>query len=349
MILNFSNTYGNKTTEIETQKVDIKRICQITNYKNKKANELIKGDLTVNSGRGVSSILEGRNNYRHDSTVEMNANKFSVFTKIIGMDGNQNDLTQIDIANAHRDYISNKSIWKKLGVNYFGYDPNAAVARLEIKNGGTLRIDFETEKERQNNYNNHLYELNSGSYWENRGICPMYKKQEKPNRGFKEFADALAQRESRSNYKIMNRYGYAGRYQFGETALADAQFYNMPAKKEKLNSWNGSFTELAKECGVKTIQDFLKNPQAQDIAFKKYKQRQLKAIKSYDLEKYIGMYLKDCVVTESGLLAGAHLKGPKNVKRFLERGIDSTDAFGTHISEYIRNFANYDMSELYTD
>ena len=52
------------------------------------------------------------------------------------------------------------------------------------------------------------------------------------------------------------------------------------------------------------------------------------------------------IVTESGILAAAHLAGPGNVKRYLRSygAIGFTDAFGTEIESYLRNFSSFDTS-----
>ena len=51
-------------------------------------------------------------------------------------------------------------------------------------------------------------------------------------------------------------------------------------------------------------------------------------------------------ITESGILAAAHLSGPGNVKKYL-RGTgkeDFKDALGTSISYYMNYFKNFDLS-----
>jgi len=44
------------------------------------------------------------------------------------------------------------------------------------------------------------------------------------------------------------------------------------------------------------------------------------------------------------LVAGAHLKGLGGVRKFL-KGKDNADAYGTKISEYIKRFGGYDLSD----
>ena len=54
------------------------------------------------------------------------------------------------------------------------------------------------------------------------------------------------------------------------------------------------------------------------------------------------------MITPSGLLAGAHLKGAGSVIEYLKsRGkCCPKDGFGTSIESYIKQFANYDVSEI---
>jgi hypothetical protein len=54
-------------------------------------------------------------------------------------------------------------------------------------------------------------------------------------------------------------------------------------------------------------------------------------------------------VTESGILAAAHLAGAGNVKKYLRSygENDVEDAYGTSISEYLEKFSGYDLSKVY--
>ncbi len=344
MSIKFTNNYGNKAKTPQSAYINITRACTITNYKQKEARDLVNGDLTINYARGNAKILEGKNTYRKDNTADMNEKKYSVFQKIVGMDTHSDDLTLLDIKHAYNDYLSNKKAWTAMGVKYFGYDPKAEVIRLEIEGGGTLKIDFETDEERKEKTKEHVQEAKDGLYWEHHKT--PYFSFKKDFRGFKY---ALGWRESADNYESENIYHYLGRYQMGVTAMADAEFFELPKgwKTKDGNNWaDGEFTDKAKEYGVSSDKDFLKNPKAQDIAFKAYTKRQWAQIKFFGLDKYINLYPE---ITQSGLIAGAHLLGVGNLKKYLEKGIDMTDGFGTHISEYIKKFSGYDMSDLFKD
>jgi hypothetical protein len=42
---------------------------------------------------------------------------------------------------------------------------------------------------------------------------------------YRDFLDALGERESGGDYGVVNSYGYLGKYQFGELALIDVGYY----------------------------------------------------------------------------------------------------------------------------
>ena len=158
------------------------------------------------------------------------------------------------------------------------------------------------------------------------------------------FLNDLGARESGGNYKALNKYGYAGKYQMGEAALVDAGYYRKLSRKYN-NDWSGDF--LGKD-GVKSLQDFLNAPRAQENAQMIYKKKQWGYLKAVGAHNYLGLIINDTVITPSGLLAGAHLKGAGSVIEYLKsRGKNvGKDAFGTSIESYIRQFAGYDVSEI---
>ena len=159
-----------------------------------------------------------------------------------------------------------------------------------------------------------------------------------------QFLNDLGVRESGGNYKAFNRFGYAGKYQMGEAALVDAGYYFKPSRRYN-NDWSGIF--LGKD-GVNSIQDFLKNPKAQENAQIIFKKKQWGYLRAVGALNYLGLIVNDILITPSGLLAGAHLKGAGSVIQYLKSGGNSIlkDGFGTSIESYIRQFANYDVSEI---
>ena len=164
-------------------------------------------------------------------------------------------------------------------------------------------------------------------------------------KNLEQFLNDLGARESCGNYKALNKYGYAGKYQMGEMALVDAGYYTKGSNARYNNDWSGTFTG---KDGIKSIQDFLNNPQAQENAQIVYKKKQWKYLKAVGADKYIGKIINGYTITPSGLLAGAHLKGAGSVIKYLKSQgqIIEKDGFGTSVETYIKKFADYDVSLL---
>ena len=163
-------------------------------------------------------------------------------------------------------------------------------------------------------------------------------------KSLKQFLADLGARESGGNYKAFNKYGYAGKYQMGEAALIDAGYY-IKVNKRFNNDWTGRFTG---KDGVKSIQDFLNNPTAQENAQIIFKKKQWSYLKAVGADKYVGKIINGYIITPSGLLAGAHLKGAGSVIKYLKTNgqLAEKDAFGTSVESYMKQFAEYDVKEL---
>ena len=138
--------------------------------------------------------------------------------------------------------------------------------------------------------------------------------------GFKEF---LGFYESGSDYKKINSLGYLGKYQFGRSTL--------------------------KVLRIKKINNFINIPELQEKAFLMNVMRN-KWILRREIEKFSGKKINNILITESGIIAAAHLSGPGNVKKFLRNNcnnnLDFKDINGTKISDYIKIFRNYDISKI---
>ena len=160
-----------------------------------------------------------------------------------------------------------------------------------------------------------------------------------------DFLDALGKRESGGNYKAFNKYGFAGKYQMGEAALIDAGYYKKSGRYN--NDWTGTFTGRD---NVYSIEDFLKNPKAQENAQIAFKRRQWLYLKAVGADKFLNKFINGYSITQSGLLAGAHLKGAGGVIEYLKsNGLKNPkDAFGTSVESYMKNFGGYDVSSICT-
>lgn len=137
--------------------------------------------------------------------------------------------------------------------------------------------------------------------------------------GFIEFKEAIGFKESAGKYTRVNKYGYLGKYQFGKETL--------------------------KLLGINNTVRFLNTPELQEQAFLVNAKRN-KWILRRDIKRFVGKKNSGVIITESGILASAHLAGPGNVKRFLRSygTINTSDAFGSSILKYMKLFSGYDTS-----
>jgi hypothetical protein len=135
------------------------------------------------------------------------------------------------------------------------------------------------------------------------------------------FKQAIAIKESQGLYKLVNRYGYMGKYQFGRVTL--------------------------RALGVTDTKAFLNNPVWQERAFKALLCKNKWELRD-EIEDFDGKVIKGVKITESGLLAAAHLAGANSVKNFLKTNGNRVfrDGFGTSIKSYIRKFGGYDTSNI---
>ncbi|MDQ7837509.1 MAG: calcium-binding protein [Thermodesulfobacteriota bacterium] len=157
---------------------------------------------------------------------------------------------------------------------------------------------------------------------------------------YSQFLEKLGNLESSGQYNEINPIGYLGKYQMGEAALIDAGYYTKDGTKS--NDWVGTWTD---KDGISSMDEFLANPQAQENAIRAYHEKILKYIKALDLNKYIGQNIGGVEITESGLLAGAHLVGVGELKKFLESNgtYIPEDGNGTPVTNYLMELGGYDL------
>ena len=138
--------------------------------------------------------------------------------------------------------------------------------------------------------------------------------------GFKNFLGFF---ESGSNYNKVNRFGYLGKYQFGRGTL--------------------------KMYGVRNLSEYRLNPELQEKVFLMNVMRN-KWILRREISWYSNRYLNGTYISESGIIAAAHLSGPGNVKKFLRShcnpDLDKRDANDTSISDYLNIFKDYDLENI---
>lgn len=138
------------------------------------------------------------------------------------------------------------------------------------------------------------------------------------------FKEALAFKESQGIYDIINRYGYVGKYQFAPTSL--------------------------NAIGVTDIDNFRQDSKLQEDAFLAYTSRNKWLLRKY-ITQYEGKVINGVEITESGVLAAAHLAGAGNVKKYLRTygSHHVSDAFGTTLQSYLKRYSGYDTSLVPAD
>lgn len=140
-------------------------------------------------------------------------------------------------------------------------------------------------------------------------------------KSFEGFKEALGFKESRGDYFTVNTLGYLGKYQFGAETL------------KLLGIYNPSY--------------FLSTPELQEKAFIANAERN-KWILRKDIKRFDGKIISGVKVTESGILAAAHLAGPGSVKKFLRSygNQNFADAYGSTVKYYMKKFGGYDTSSI---
>jgi len=143
-------------------------------------------------------------------------------------------------------------------------------------------------------------------------------------KSFNGFKEALAFKESGGKYDVVNSFGYLGKYQFGKSTL------------ERFN--------------IKDFQLFLDSPEIQEDAFIALCSLN-KWILRKEIEKKVGKKINGVEITESGILAAAHLAGAGNIKQYLRSNgqYRFKDAFGSSMQHYLKHFGGYDTSFIEAD
>ncbi len=143
-------------------------------------------------------------------------------------------------------------------------------------------------------------------------------------KSFTGFKEAVAFKESQGQYKLINSLGYMGKYQFGMTAL--------------------------RAIGINSSTAFLNSPSLQEAAFKVLLAKNKWELKD-EIERYDGKIINGIKITESGILAAAHLGGAGSVKKYFKSNGKRyfRDAFGTSLRSYLKAFGGYDTSFIVAD
>ena len=132
------------------------------------------------------------------------------------------------------------------------------------------------------------------------------------------FLDAIGHRESTNRYDVVNPWGYMGRYQFGRSTL------------------KGLGYDVSKK-------EFLSNPELQEEAMLSLLKHNKDKLQKY-IDVFDGKTINGIYITESGILAAAHLGGQGSVRRYFRNGKVFRDGNGTKITSYMDKFSGYDIA-----
>lgn len=155
-------------------------------------------------------------------------------------------------------------------------------------------------------------------------------------------------------YRSMNFLGFVG-YQFGEALLIDLGYYDSDyyyGNGAPTITWEGDWTG---KNGVDSLEEFM-TEEAQETAIREAFGHNLTIIETMlaaygeSLDDYIGDSIDysysggsgTLVVSLTGILAGAHLRGAPAVVDFLRSGGVSIDELGTPIVQYMVDYGGYD-------
>jgi len=136
-------------------------------------------------------------------------------------------------------------------------------------------------------------------------------------KGMNEFLYAIGHQESGNRYFVVNRFGYMGKYQFGKSTLRTLKI------------------KVTKEA-------FLNSPDLQEYAMQQNLLYNKRKLQKY-IDRFDGCLVDGILVTESGILAAAHLGGPGSVKKYFRSGKVAKDGNGVKITNYMKRFSGYEL------
>ena len=132
------------------------------------------------------------------------------------------------------------------------------------------------------------------------------------------FLDDIGFRESSNNYRAVNQFGYLGKYQFGRKTLNSLGFKDISNR------------------------EFLENESIQEEAMYALLNHNKRVLRR-QIQKYHGETIHGIYITESGILAAAHLAGAGNVRKFFRKGYEFKDGNGTKMTSYMILFSGYKL------
>lgn len=154
------------------------------------------------------------------------------------------------------------------------------------------------------------------------------------------FITALGLRESNMNPRIINPIGAMGAWQFMPATLRDLGLGHITPE---------SFTTNPDIFPLNLQIAALERKFHNDLSLLQYQWFRAENSINY-LDVYLGRTINGIRITLSGLLAACHIAGVGGVIKFLDSdGYNNpADMFGTRLSDYLREFAEYEYSSTYS-
>lgn len=142
-------------------------------------------------------------------------------------------------------------------------------------------------------------------------------------KGLHEFLHSVGYFESENKYTAVNEIGMLGRYQFHPRTIKELGYTVTPKQ-------------------------FLQNTKLQDSVMVQYMRDNRRELKPL-IKKYAGRVVRGVHVTESGILAAAHLAGTGGVWSWFypnKYHYGTVDKNGASVKLYMKKFGGYNMREL---
>jgi hypothetical protein len=271
--------------------------------------------------------------------------------------------TAVADINPQGEVMIGETGWSSQGVSFNNTDNNVANLLAYDGSEASWRKIYEANRAVIGNDPN---QLQAGMIF----VIPE-DNQSQPNpsssKGLRDMLEALGAFESGlppgnpNQYKVENSLGFMGKYQFGEALLIDLGYYKTPkpyiggGNGVDKNYWRGTWTGKK---GINSKRQFLNSPNVQEFAIREAFALNLKRINNAlarqgkSVNNYLGKtktfndkgVSKTITITLSGILAGAHLRGPYGVANLLLSNQVSHDEFGTSILRYIKEYGGYNVT-----
>ena len=140
---------------------------------------------------------------------------------------------------------------------------------------------------------------------------------------FNRFFFVMGLLESNNNYLALNRFGYMGKYQFATSTLRHLKSQGYLSITEE---------EIVAYRYLKTVQE---------RSMRSLTYHNMDVLRRYGLMGYIGQDIGGVRISLYGMLAAAHLVGPRAVNKYIKSNgkFIAKDGNGTTVVNYMKEFA----------